>query len=241
MKIDQFLFKRAFWPFVIFLLAVLIAFWPRYFSVLDQPIDSHFHAHGVSMTLWCLLLILQPFLIRLGYKKIHRSLGYFSYLLVPLLLYSIIDLLLFRMQGAQFLQNFHLHFIALVVNSSFVFLLLYGLAIYFRKKTQIHARFMVSTVFAILTPVTDRLVYGYAQPLIKLVPTIDRVPIVPVVGFVISDLILIILIIWELISGKKPIVFGSVLLIILLMQYSILHFHEFSFWRVFCEWLVGIN
>lgn len=136
------------------------------------------------------------------------------------------------------LYNFHLHFVALVVNSAFVFLILYSLAIIYRKNAQVHARFMISTVFAILTPATDRLVYGYAPPLIKLVPTIDRSPIVPVVGFVISDILLLILILWELISGKKPYVFGSVLILILLMQYSILHFHKYAFWRTFCDWLL---
>lgn len=238
MKKDRLLLKQAYWPFLLFLFAVLTAFWPRYFSQLDQPIDAHFHAHGVSMTLWCLLLILQPLMIRMKWFKTHRMLGYFSYLLVPLLLYSIVDLLLFRMQGLERLYNFHYYFVALVINSSIAFLILYALAIYFRKSSGLHARFMVATVFAILTPVTDRLTYGYFPRLIGLVPRLDGSPLVQMVGFVLADVILGVLILWELASGRKPWVFGSVFLIILLMQYSILHFHEFSFWRAFVKGLL---
>lgn len=239
MKADRFLFKHAFWPFILFLIAVLTAFWPRYFSLLGEvPIDPHFHAHGASMTLWAILLIVQPIPIRLNYRKLHKILGYFSYLLVPLVFYSIIDLLLFRMQGARALANFHLHFVALVVNSAVAFLLVYGLAIYFRKQVQLHARFMVATVFTILTPVTDRLTYRFAPELIQYVPTIDGAPIVPVVGFVIADVLLLALILWDLFSGRKAIAFSLSLGIMLLLQYSILNFHQFEFWRSFSEWLV---
>ena len=193
------------------------------------------------MTLWCLLLILQPILIRYNYRKLHRVLGYFSYLLVPLIFYSIIDLLLFRFNGIPALGNFHLFFVALVVNSAVAFLLVYGLAIYFRKKVHLHARFMVVTVFTILTPVTDRLTYMFAPFMIKHVPMIDGAPIVQTVGFVIADVILLLLILWDWLSGRKPVAFGASLGIMLFMQYTILNFYKFDFWRSFAEWLLGVS
>lgn len=242
MKNNPILFKYAFWPLILFFIAVLTAFWPKYFSILGEaPIDPHFHAHGVTMTLWCLLLIIQPILIRKNYRKTHRILGYFSYLLVPLIFYSIIDLLLFRFNGIPALYNFHLFFVALVVNSAMAFLLIYGLAIYFRKKVQLHARFMVVTVFPILTPVTDRLTYRFFPELIQYVPMIDGAPIVQMVGFVIADVILLTLILWDWMSGRKPNAFGAALLIMLLLQISIMNFYKFDFWRGFAELLIGVN
>lgn len=239
MKIERFIYKSAFWPFILFLLAVILAFWPRYFSQLQSPMDFRFHAHGITMTLWCAMLIIQPLLIRLKYQKVHRVIGYFSYLLLPLVFYAIMDLFIFRMQGIPVLYNFHLHLVALVFNSAVAFLLLYALAIYFRKKPVWHAKFMVATVFPLFTPVTDRLTFQFARPLIQYVPTIDGSPIVPVVGFVIVDVLLIILILWEWMSGKKPIVFGIVLGMMVLLQYTILNFHQFEFWRSFSEWMLG--
>ena len=242
MKTHRFLLKHAFWPLILFLMAVLTAFWPRYFALLGEaPIDPHFHAHGVTMTLWCLLLIVQPILIRNNYRKTHRILGYFSYLLVPLIFYSIIDLLLFRFNGIPGLRNYHLFFVALVVNSAVAFLLVYGLAIFFRKKVQLHARFMGATVFTILTPVTDRLTYRFVPEWVQYMPTIDAAPIVQVVGFVMADVILLILILWDWLSGRKPYAFGVSLGIMLLLQYAILNFYKFDFWRSFAEWLLGVN
>ncbi|MAY83853.1 MAG: hypothetical protein CMP59_06925 [Flavobacteriales bacterium] len=241
MKNNRFPLKYSFWPLVLFLMAVLLAFWPRYFSQLGEaPINPHFHAHGVTMTLWCLLLILQPILIRYNYRKLHRILGYFSYLLVPLIFYSIIDLLLFRFNGIPALGSFHLYFVALVVNSAVAFLLVYGLAIYFRKKVHLHARFMIVTVFTILTPVTDRLTYRFAPEWVQMVPVIDGAPIVQVIGFVIADAILLTLILSDWLSGRKPYAFGAALGIMLFMQYTIMNFYKFDFWRSFAEWLLGV-
>jgi hypothetical protein len=242
MKENRIPFTHAFWPFILFLIAALTAFWPRYFGLLGEvPIDPHFHAHGVTMTLWCLLLIVQPVLIRKNFRKLHRILGYFSYLLVPLIFFSIIDLLLFRFNGIPALYNFHLFFVALVVNSAVAFLIVYGLAIYFRKNVQLHARFMVVTVFTILTPVTDRLTYRFFPELIQYVPMLDGSPIVQTVGFVIADVILLLLILWDWLSGRKPYAFGASLGIMLLLQYSIMNFYKFDFWRTFSEWLLGIS
>src|SRR5690349_11954572 len=45
--------------FALFTMAMVIAFWPSYFSRLaDQP-SVHHHAHGLAMTAWLALLIAQ--------------------------------------------------------------------------------------------------------------------------------------------------------------------------------------
>ena len=47
------------------------------------------HFHGAMLMSWFLLLIIQPILIRFDKNNIHRSLGKISYVLVPLVCYSL--------------------------------------------------------------------------------------------------------------------------------------------------------
>jgi hypothetical protein len=58
---------------------VLIGFAPTlYLRVITdpQPIPFYLHLHGMILTLWYLLLVLQAWLVRLGNTALHRKLGY---------------------------------------------------------------------------------------------------------------------------------------------------------------------
>lgn len=58
-------------PFAI----ILLGFAPRYFLALPQA-TFHQHVHGISATLWFLLIIIQPWLVTRGGRiATHRSLG----------------------------------------------------------------------------------------------------------------------------------------------------------------------
>ena len=53
----------------------VLGFAPRYYLALPQA-TFHQHVHGISATLWMLLIIIQPWLItRGGRRATHRSLG----------------------------------------------------------------------------------------------------------------------------------------------------------------------
>ena len=88
MNLDKIIYKNIVVYFVSFLLLAIWAFWPSYFSHILTDIEPHIHFHGITMSLWCLMLIGQAFLIRLKKYKIHRVVGKFSYLLAPLILIS---------------------------------------------------------------------------------------------------------------------------------------------------------
>src|SRR5688572_12416241 len=71
--------------FAAFTLAMILAFWPSYFSRLAEQPSPHHHAHGLAMTLWLGLLVTQAALMRSGRKTLHRQLGLVSYALVPVI------------------------------------------------------------------------------------------------------------------------------------------------------------
>ncbi len=239
MKINQFLNRRVFIAFIVFLLAAIIAFWPGYFGRIFSPLDSHLHRHGIAMILWCLMLIAQATLIRKRAYTIHRWVGYGSYVLVPFIAFAAFDLVHHLFTGAQQLIVGHFYFLALSINSIFAFLILYGLAIYFRKNAALHARFMVVTALPLFTPITDRLIYGYFQFLIPYAPEIGGSPIVPFFGFLLADLILIGLIVWDWRSNKRLTAFPVALGVLLLYHYSVMNFYQYTFWKNFCYWFMA--
>lgn len=152
------IFKNAVFYFIALLLILIGGFWKSYFSVLDSNISPAQHFHGISMLLWVLLLILQSGLVRVRNMKLHRTTGKISYLLAPLIICSgslvVLDNLAKRddpfTQGALNIFWFGIFLVLL-------FALLYGLAIYYRKNMQLHARFMISTALVFLVPGLGRL------------------------------------------------------------------------------------
>ncbi|MEZ5059136.1 MAG: hypothetical protein R2879_19035 [Saprospiraceae bacterium] len=236
MKIDKSIYKRSFLGFIFFLVAALTAFWPSYFTHLGKPIDMHFHAHGLSMTLWLLLLISQALLIRFKLYKFHRWSGVLSYILVPIVAVSAMKLMHFNTGYAAQYSNGHFYFFALVSNAILVYLLFYGLAIYYKNKPALHARWMVCTVFPLVSPVTDRLIYRHARWILEYVPKIDNMPIAPAAGFFLVDVIVIILAIWDYRSTGRWNVFPVALFFLLLYHWSVLYIYQFGFWQKLATW-----
>ena len=90
------------------------------------------------------MLISQAYLIRNGLKQTHRLVGKLSYALVPFIVIATVNLVHFRMKAsAGQLSNVSLYFTALMLNAVVVFAILYGLAIYHRRRPPLHARYMV--------------------------------------------------------------------------------------------------
>ena len=159
------LHRSGYW-FAGFLLITLFAFWPSYFSKLPARMDIYTHLHSVLMTLWFGLLIAQPFLIRGGRRVWHRALGRFSYVLVPAIAVTWVQLVhvraaampeeLFAREG----KFFYLPFVSAVL-----FLSAWGMAIIRRRTTPLHARYMVCTAFALIDAVTARILFFNFPPL----------------------------------------------------------------------------
>ena len=179
MKLEKSLYQKSYIYFIVFFLFMLWGFWFTYFTkILDQE-NYRMHLHGAALILWCLMLVIQPYLIRSKQVSIHKKIGKFSYLLVPFLLLSTIDLLKYRLHDKAALSNSDNFSIALVLNALVAFLILYGLAIYHRGKGTIHARYMLCTAFPMFTPITDRIIGIHFPSLLSYLPTLDGRPIAP--------------------------------------------------------------
>jgi len=240
MKLEKSLYQKSYLYFIVFGLFMIWGFWFTYFTRILEQENYRLHLHGATLILWCLMLIIQPGLIRTKRVSLHRKTGKFSYLLVPLLLFTTVDLLKFRLPDNGVLSNSDNFFIALVLNALVAFLILYSMAIYHRRKGTIHARYMLCTAFPLFTPITDRIISIHFPSWLSFLPTIDGNPIAPIIGFALADLLLVGLCIWDWRSHKRWNVFPFALLILVAYHFSVLNFYKYPFWIKFCEWFSAI-
>ena len=225
--------------FSVFSLAMLLAFWPSYFSRLGSQPSFHTHAHGLTMTLWVALLVCQGWLIRGGNRAVHRRVGLLSYVMVPALVLAALNFMHYRLGEVAGLNDSALYFMTLVVNALVAFLVLYGLAMWYRTQPALHARFMIATLFPLFTPVTDRLIGRYIPSIVPLVPRIGGSPVVPTAGFLLADATLVALSVWDWRANKR-LVFPIALVVLMAYHTSVLTFYQFGFWRAFGEWFMTL-
>jgi hypothetical protein len=238
---DKTLNQQALWWVAAFALFALVAFWPSYFSRAFTIPEGRVHLHGIAMSLWCAMLISQAYLIRKGLKQTHRLVGKASYVVAPFIVLATTSLVHVRMKvDAGHLSNTDLYFTALMLNAMVAFVVLYGLAIYFRSRSPLHARFMVCTAFPLFTPITDRLIFNYFPSVAGMVPVMDGFPQVQVVGFLLADALLLALSIWDWRANKRKNVFPIALGLMVAYHVSVLTFYRIPLWMTFSDWFVRL-
>jgi hypothetical protein len=224
------------WLFAAFTAAMVAAFWPSYFSRLTTQGSAHAHQHGLVMIGWCVLLVAQGWLIRTGRRPLHRTLGVLSYALVPLIVFTTVRFVHFRVRDLGVLGPGWLYALALILNTLVVLLALYGLAIYHRRDRGTHARYMVSSVVPLFPPVTDRLIAFYRPDLVPMFPQIGPDPVLPLAGFALGDAILMALAWWDWRANRRADAFVTALVLVVACQATILTFHQFGWWAAFAAW-----
>jgi hypothetical protein len=230
--------------FVAFLALAVWAFWPSYFARLFEQPNVWFHAHGIVLTLWLVMLAVQAQLIRTQRRSWHRALGKSSYAVAPALVVITTIFIHQRISqgaaGVPSLPPVVLYFLALTLLSLVAFALFYFFAMRARRDSQTHARWMVCTVFPLFTPVTDRLIGAHLPALAGMVPRIEGTPILPTVGFAAADLIVLALAAWDWRSNRRLDVFPVALGVLLLYHVGTLTLHRVPLWGAFCEWFLSL-
>ena len=138
-------------------IATLIGFFPTYFKKLGETDVLH-HFHGITGTLWMIILIVQPMIYRFGNMKYHRIIGWTSVVFAPIVFFGAIRMIQFMMQTRE--PSILLYkFAFLDVFTILPFALFVILGIIYRRKTQYHARFMTCTIFGPLSASVVRIFY----------------------------------------------------------------------------------
>ncbi len=148
--------NRVGYFFIAILIITTLGFYPTYLVKFPtfKGLTSAHHVHGFLGILWIGMLITQAFLIRAKKYALHRFIGKTSYVVMPLLLFS-----LFLVARAGYYRNIRVmsetETLAGMTNGipDILFLgTLFTLAMVYRKKKAWHLRFMTSTGLMILGP-----------------------------------------------------------------------------------------
>lgn len=193
------------------------------------------------MTLWCLMLIVQAFLIRAKKYWIHTFIGKVSYLIFPILILSTILLIHSTIRKSEEVGLDTYFSMSLMMNATIVLVFIYGLGMIFRKDRLTHARYMICTIFPLFTPITDRIIYKYIPGLVEFAPKLEGSPIVPFFGFLLADLLVIGLAIWDWKTHKRKDVFPIVLGLLLFYHVSLFSFYKIPAWRLVSAWFYGLD
>ncbi len=221
------IYRNSVFFFVALLGFAFIGFWRSYFSDPLAESDYHTHLHGIAMTLWCLMLIAQSGLIRTDRRNIHRQLGKFSYLLAPVIILSTLSLAHYKMPAEELTPR-RLYVLSIQLFLVLQFGLTYGLAIYHRREPMTHARYMICTALPLIDPIFTRIIRMYLLPGSPL----NR----QVMTYALTDLILILLMIWDWRSHKRLNVFPAMLGAFVILQAPTFFVTQLPFWTWFAEW-----
>ena len=116
------------------------------------------HIHGAAMSLWIILFSVQAYLISSKRIKLHMTLGMSSVVLVAVMIVTgMMTAVASGARGGGFPGYPPLVFMNVPIVGVFVFAVLFGAALYYRKNAANHKRLMLVTVLVFLSPSISRL------------------------------------------------------------------------------------
>jgi hypothetical protein len=129
-----------------------LGFYKSYFNQFPGFEDTRtfIHLHAAIASIWVVILLVQPFLIRNKKYKQHRIVGKISYVVFPLLILSFIPGML-KMANAGSPNLFF------PLSDVIMLIILYALAIYHKKNVAKHMRYMIGIALVFLDPTLGRI------------------------------------------------------------------------------------
>ncbi|MDH4124968.1 MAG: DUF2306 domain-containing protein [Gammaproteobacteria bacterium] len=171
-----------------------VSFWPSFFSAINN-VETHIVIHGISAIAWMLLTIIQASLIKSGWRKHHRTVGYLSLTLAAILVLSglwVIQTMLLgdsgTAEGIRLLavKFFYIDFTALVLFCVFLWLAIRAAR---RRDIPLHLRLMACTAIIPLEAALER-TYIYGTP--NLVPNFDVALYASVITLIVVTTVLVV-------------------------------------------------
>ena len=141
--------------FVGILITSFLGFYKTYFGLFPEFVGTSVvvHFHVATILLWFGLLIVQPILIWKQKMALHRKLGRFSYLLALLI---VLGFGLVMNHGQ--LKHKDTGLFGATIFDGLLFILFYGLAIFYKKNPAYHSRFMILSALPFINPGLGRFI-----------------------------------------------------------------------------------
>lgn len=190
------------------------------------------HFHGIMLMSWFAMLIIQPFLIKFGKNKIHRTLGKAGYVLAPLVCYSIflVTKMVYHREIAIRPESSVLAQLSLDIPTIFIFGLFFTLAMVNRHKSDVHMRYMIGTSLLMIGPGLGRTLIIFGG-----IPF----PVTVSIVYYISEIIAVLFLLNDLRKGAniKPLL---TIVTVLVINHLLWAFQEAAFWQKIAKWFVTV-
>ncbi|MEP7148163.1 MAG: hypothetical protein ABI857_04710 [Acidobacteriota bacterium] len=220
---------------ILFPITVLIGFGPTYYLkgfFTSPPIPSTLvHLHGLAMSAWIILFATQVYLIRSTRIKLHQRLGIASIVLaVAVFFLGMFTGIASAQRGGGVPGIPPLEFLIVPFGDVFVFAILFGAAVYYRRNAPNHKRLMLLTVLNLLPPALGRFPFGLTDSFGPL--WFFGVPDILAIIFVIVDT-------WR--NGKLNKVFLAGAVFLIASHWLRLAFAPTQAWVSFATWLTSFG
>jgi hypothetical protein len=188
------------------------------------------HFHGAMLMSWFGMLIVQPILIRLNKRELHRQIGKISYFQIPLLVFSIflVTKVAFYKNVASMPYGTAIGGLSVDIPVIFAFSFYYILAMLNRKNTASHLRYMIGTSFLMIGPGIGRamIIFG-GLPF----------PVALNYALYITEFVAIAFLIFDYFKGASTKPF-AIIFSVLILCHLCWSFQMSWWWQGFGEWFV---
>lgn len=171
------------------------------FSRYDRRLPIHLHIHGAALTLWFLLLVIQPCLVALRHVSLHRTLGQAGVIVAILVVTSAIYTVYYR--DAYMVESITMQAAGNLV-TILAFAICFAAAVRYRNRPAVHKRLMLIGSIALLPPALDRWnVYPWYRNLAEDVLGWIPVPAQFVTTLVVCSLMLLSICVYDLLKERR--------------------------------------
>ena len=153
-------YRHAHWYLLALFPFAGLAFWQSYLSQLRAS-PAEFHIHGITATLWLILLVVQSWTMHVNQRALHRTVGTASLILFPLFLMGGAGI--FFGMADRYVAGVPFHRLFAPKLAWFDFVAVAGFAYFYfealrqRRKVHPHSGYMLATVMFLLPPIFGRL------------------------------------------------------------------------------------
>lgn len=220
------------WGAIAALLVAFAGFAPTYYlkGVFGgRELSAMIHLHGVVMTAWFALFLVQARLVATGHTALHRKLGMAGAVLAAAVVGMGLATAIASVRlGSTPVGMPPLVFLVMPLGEVVTFTVLIGAALALRKRAAWHKRLMLAAAIAILTPAMARIT--------KLL----ELPGAPITFFVLVDLLLLACIAYDTWRNRRlhP-AFAAGFAVVLFVQAGRLALAQTEAWMGFAKWLVA--
>jgi len=227
-------FEKSGYYFFGLVVIMFLGFWPTYFSKYfdgTANFNLYFHFHFAMASLWIVLLIIQPILIKKKKLDIHRQIGKLSFIILPLFIISVILLKHFRI-GGEVTKDLGAS-LWLQLKDIVIIGIMFTIAMVNKRNMQIHARAMIATGIVFIEPTLGRFV------ILTVLPEPNFI-----LGLGITVALMYALIISLIIIERKQAsgrwVFPLLILLLMIFHYLIFNQVSFPTWDIFAKWFAEL-